>query len=387
VLEHVDRLLVRIRQEFLPGISLPRYGEGDWDDSLQPADPLLRERMVSSWTAALLYQTLTQYSIALARLDEPERAAEVRSTAKDVAGDFQKLLIAGDVVAGFGLFDGNPARLSEFLLHPSDSRTGLRYRLIPMTRGILSGIFSPQQAARHLSLINEHLRFPDGARLMDRPTTYAGGIEQTFRRSESAAFFGREVGLQYVHAHLRYAEALAVMGQAQELWQALLTVNPIAVTEVVPNARMRQRNCYFSSSDAAFMDRYEASRDYEKLRTAKVPVDGGWRVYSSGPGIYTSVVMRSLLGLRRHFGWVEFDPVLPPELDGCTCQTRYLGRSVRYRFIVKSRHFSPQRILANGVEMPAIRVEHPYRQGGLRVKQTDFLTALRGVENEVQIEL
>ena len=185
-----------------------------------------------------------------------------------------------------------------------------------MTRGIISGMFSKEQANHHLELIRKHLVYPDGARMMDRPTTYAGGTEKTFRRSESAAFFGREIGLQYVHAHLRYAEALAMMGQADELWHALLVVNPIAVTEIVKNARARQRNCYFSSSDAAFSDRYEASTDYEKLRRGEVPTDGGWRIYSSGPGIYTNLVVRHLFGLRRYFDWLEFDPVLPRELDG-----------------------------------------------------------------------
>jgi len=48
VLAHVDRLITKMRRDFLPGIALPRYGDGDWDDSLQPADPVLRERMVSS---------------------------------------------------------------------------------------------------------------------------------------------------------------------------------------------------------------------------------------------------------------------------------------------------------------------------------------------------
>ena len=155
---------------------------------------------------------------------------------------------------------------------------------------------------------------------MDRPTEYAAAARRTFRRSESAAFFGREIGLQYVHAHLRYAEALAMMGRADELWRALLVVNPIAVTDVVPNARPRQRNCYFSSSDAAFADRYEASRDYDKLRRGEVPVDGGWRIYSSGPGIYTSLVIRHLFGLRRYFDWSSSTRCCRAELDGATCE-------------------------------------------------------------------
>jgi cellobiose phosphorylase len=257
-----------------------------------------------------------------------------------------------------------------------------------MTRGILSGIFSAEQANHHLDLIHKHLLFPDGARLMDRPTTYHGGEEQVFRRSESAAFFGREIGLQYVHAHLRYAEALAMMGRADELWHALRVVNPIAVTQVVPNARLRQRNCYFSSSDAAFADRYEASRDYEKLRRGEVPVDGGWRVYSSGPGIYTNIVIRHLLGLRRCFDWIEFDPVLPRELGTVRFEMTWSGRPTRFQFVAE-RASSRQRITVDGKPLPGLpSVTHPYRTGGVRVARAAFdAAAAKTRVNVVEIEI
>lgn len=388
ILEHVDRLLAKMRQQYLPGLSLPRFGEGDWDDSLQPADPLLRERMVSSWTTELMYQTLRRYSAALDYFGAHARAAAAAEMADNVAADFQRHLVPDGVVAGFAVFGASSGKQAEYLLHPSDQRTGLKYRLIPMTRGILSGIFSEEQAKRHLELLRQHLVYPDGARLMDRPTTYEGGTERTFRRSESAAYFGREIGLQYVHAHLRYAEALARMGQADELWRALRVVNPIAVTEIVANARPRQRNCYFSSSDAAFPDRYAASRDYGMLRSGDVATDGGWRIYSSGPGIYSSLIIRHLFGLRRHFDYLEFDPVLPRELDGATVELTQNGRRVKYEFAVRSNVCSPRRVTVNGSELSAAtRAPHPYRAGGLRIPRAVFNAALNRLQNQVHIEL
>ena len=382
ILEHCDRALRKMRDEFLPGVALPRYGDGDWDDSLQPADPLLRTRMVSAWTAELMYQTLRRYAAALAHAGERDRAATAHEMAADVERDFQRYLMPGGVVAGFAVFAGSSARPVEYLLHPADARTGLRYRLIPMTRGILSGIFTREQANQHLDLIRDHLLFPDGARLMDRPTVYQGGVERTFRRSESAAFFGREIGLQYVHAHLRYAEALAMTGRADEVWRALLVVNPIAVTDVVTNARPRQRNCYFSSSDAAFIDRYEASRDYDKLRRGEVPVDAGWRIYSSGPGIYTSLVIRHLFGLRRHFDQVEFDPVLPKELDGTTLELVDAGSLTRYRFTAGAK----KSVTVNGRPLPTSPIErNPFRSGGMRVDRGLYDAALAAGENLVEI--
>lgn len=380
LLQHVDRLIEKMRGEFLPGTSLPRYGDGDWDDSLQPAQTELRKRMVSSWTTALMFQSLHRYADAMKHFGETTRETTARDMAAAIEADFQKHLVANGVVAGFAIFESDSPRVSEFLLHPSDKRTGLRYRLIPMTRGMLSGIFSKEQAAAHLSLIREHLLYPDGARLMDRPTPYNGGIETVFRRSESAAFFGREIGLQYTHAHLRYAEAMALLGRGEDLLAALLASSPIAVTDVVRNARPRQRNCFFSSSDAAFVNRRDAFENYAKLKTGQIEVDGGWRIYSSGPGIYTSIVLRYMFGLRRYYAFYEFDPVLPRSLDGATVELNHGDKRVKYVF----KSSSSPRVIVNGAEMKSTAAANRYRRGGMRVLRSEFESALRG-ENLVEV--
>jgi cellobiose phosphorylase len=299
VAAHVDKLLATVRARFIPGTHLIHYGEGDWNDSLQPADPRLRDVMVSSWTVALLYQQIVRYAHILRRAGR--RDAELVELAHAMRGDFNRFLVRDGTVAGYAIFE--PGRdTPELVIHPSDVRTGLAYSLLPMTRSILAGLFTPQQARHHLRIIREHLLFPDGARLIDRPVAYHGGIERTFRRAESAAFFGREIGLMYTHAHLRYAEAMAVLGEADALWDALHVANPVSVTQRVRNAAARQRNAYFSSSDAAFDDRYAASEAWPRVKDATIEVEGGWRVYSSGPGLYMNVLIRHALGIRRAFG-------------------------------------------------------------------------------------
>src|SRR5262249_7791760 len=59
---HVGRLVAATCSRFISGTHLIRFGAGDWNDSLQPVNPLLRDRMTSSWTVALLYQQLTRYA-------------------------------------------------------------------------------------------------------------------------------------------------------------------------------------------------------------------------------------------------------------------------------------------------------------------------------------
>ena len=114
-----------------------------------------------------------------------------------------------------------------------------------------------------------------------------------------------------MHAHLRYCEALALHGDAEGLWSGLALANPISLLHRVPQASLRQLNTYFSSSDPAFNDRYEATADWEGLRSGRISVDGGWRIYSSGAGIFSKILIEKALGCRREFGQRLHKPLLP----------------------------------------------------------------------------
>jgi cellobiose phosphorylase len=292
---HVEKQLATIKDRFIAGTHLIRYGLGDWNDALQPVDPEMRDWMVSSWTVALLYQQLGRYAALLHRHGQEQEAEALSELAAAMREDVNRLLMPDGTLAGYTLL--HKGAEPEWLLHPRDGRTGVHYSLIGMTRSIIGGLFTPEQAQHHLAIIGEHLLYPDGARLMDRPVTYRGGIEVIFRRAESAAFFGREIGLMYGHSQLRWCEALGMLGDADAARAGLRLLNPITVTEVLPNASLRQRNAYFSSSDADFADRYAASAEWERVKEGTIALDGGWRVYSSGPGLFVRLALQ--LAQRR----------------------------------------------------------------------------------------
>ncbi|MCW2305849.1 GH36-type glycosyl hydrolase domain-containing protein [Rhodobium gokarnense] len=313
--DHAARLIATVESRFLAGTHLIRYGNGDWNDSLQPVDPQKRDWMVSSWTVALLYRQLRRYAALMHKAGRLEAAKRCETMAAAMRDDFRKYLLRDGIVAGYAVFDAD-GKTPDLLLHPTDKTTGVSLSLISITEAVVAGLLTPDEVSAHLRLLNDRLSFPDGVRLMDRPVPYRGGVETVFRRAESAAYFGREIGLMYVHAHLRYAEMLAGLGDSTRLWNALAVVNPIAVTDEVANAALRQRNAYFSSSDAAFADRYEASREWERVRDGTIPVEGGWRIYSSGPGLFINMLIRHALGSRREFGEEITAPCLPPDLAG-----------------------------------------------------------------------
>jgi CRISPR-associated protein Csx3 len=223
---------------------------------------------------------------------------------------------------------------------------------------------------------------------MSGPAHYHGGLETLFKRADTAANVGREIGLQYVHAHLRYAEALAKVGHADELWRALEVVNPVALQEIVPSAAPRQANVYFSSSDADFADRYEAERRWPELRDGRVAVRGGWRLYSSGPGLFLHKIRSSLLGVRESFGDVIIDPVLPFSLNGLHATVRLCEREVEIVFHVRGATSGPRELRVNGVELSrCTRDPNPYREGGLRVSGEALRSHLGANANRIDLLL
>jgi cellobiose phosphorylase len=373
IAEHVDKALDRIEHEFIPDTALIRYGGGDWDDSLQPVNTDLAKRLVSGWAQALLAQSLQELNAVLPQSGLKERIAVLSAR---VRADFRRHVLIDGQVAGFLLYDENYAT-AEPLLHPKDQRTGIQNRLIPMTRSIIAGLLTREEADHQMQCIATHLKHPDGVRLMDRPAPYSGGIETFFKRAESAANFGREIGLQYVHAHIRYAEALAMLGDGEGLLQALMTISPVDIQKTVPNADLRQSNMYFSSSDGAFLNRADAADNFTKLKDGSIQVKGGWRLYSSGPGLYTGIVIRQLFGLREcQNAWV-FDPVLSAELDGIIVHWEFSGKAVKIEYRIGHNHTGPQSISVDGKELSFTRENNPYRRGGLIVNKQQIASAIR----------
>jgi cellobiose phosphorylase len=256
-----------------------------------------------------------------------------------------------------------------------------------MIHAILEDMLTPEQVTEHLRLIDAHLKGPDGVRLFDRPMPYHGGPQRLFQRAETATFFGREIGLMYMHAHLRYAQALAHVGDARRFFHALCQAVPIGIRSIVPSATLRQANCYYSSSDAAFEDRYQAGAEYERVARGAIALDGGWRVYSSGAGIALGLIVRHFLGLSSEAAALSVDPIIPPELDGLRVQTTLLGRPVEAHYRVRGSGCGVTSIVVNGEAMPYATRANPHRRGAALVDNSALLRRLAAKGNVLAIEL
>lgn len=383
--KHVERALKVIERRIIAGTALAAYGHGDWNDALQPADPAMRERMCSAWTVTLHHQVLVTLAHALRGIGREQQADRYEAWAANVKRDFQHLLLVDGVLTGYALFEAQGE--VNYLLHPRDDITGVRYSSLAMIHAIVEDMLSPEQARQHLSLIDKSLSGPDGVRLFDRPMNYHGGPQRFFQRAESATFFGREIGLMYMHAHLRYAQALARVGQADAFFRALCQANPIGIRSLVPSATLRQANCYYSSSDAAFADRYQASTEYQRVAEGTVPLDGGWRVYSSGAGIALSLIVRRLLGLSIEAQAVTFDPVMPAALSGLRIRLSLFGKPAEVRYEIKGAGCGVSAVTVNGQPVSITHDANPYRLGAARVDRTSLAGRLDQPNNIIDIKV
>ena len=383
--EHIDHLIDMIEQSFVGESSLIAYGSGDWNDAMQPVDSTLADRLISTWTVQLSYQALKAYEMVCRRTNCLDSTVRLQCLCEQIRSDFNKYLIRDSTVSGYGIVaDTDECRV---LCHPSDNTIKARYRLLPMIQGIIGEIFSRDQAHHHLSLIDNHLMGPDGARLFDAPLQYHGGEQVLFRRAETSAYFGREAGCMYIHAHLRFADAQARVGNAEALAKALRQANPVAYKRIVDCGDYRQANCYFSSSDVMLQNRYVANKQYSRIISGKETLRSGWRIYSSGPGIYIALIIRRFIGIRDSFDKTIIDPVIPKELNNLTASFNYFDRRISICVKTTNGVAGPRRIHINGKSVPFEREDNPYRRGGAVLLKSHFQSLLSDNDNRIVVHL
>jgi cellobiose phosphorylase len=191
----------------------------------------------------------------------------------------------------------------------------------------------------------------------------------------------------YMHAHLRYAQALAHVGEAEKFLHALCQANPIGIRSIVPKATLRQANCYYSSSDAAFEDRYQASEEYQRIGRGSIALDGGWRVYSSGAGIALGLILRRFLGVSQEGSVLRIDPVIPATLNGLRVEASLLGRPFELNYEIKGAGCGVNLVTLNDTPLSFDTEPNPHRRGAALAARAAVDQALKPRNNVLQISI
>lgn len=337
ILNHLEQALLAIEKRFIIPYDLISFAGGDWNDTLQPAKKEMEKSLVSTWTQALAFQSCSTLYKTLKDIKHGVVSKlEIISNRIKIA--FQKYCFASNIIPGF--IQINNGDSLTYLLHPKDKETGIRYRLLPLTRSMLAELVSDDDVVNFNNIIDEHLIFPDGVRLMDRPPKYFGGQTKFFIRAEQASNVGRELSLLYMHAHLRYVEAMTKINEREKAYQSLLKVIPLSNNDVVANSLPRQANAYFSSSDGLFFDRYDFQNNFKDLKNGLVNVRGGWRIYSSGPGIFMKILINDFIGLKFEDDNLVIAPSLPLIFNGLSVNFKINDKIQTFLFHIKNERYA-----------------------------------------------
>ena len=235
---------------------------------------------------------------------------------------------------------------------------------------MIGELFDKDTVNNYLEIIDKHLMHADGVRLMSSAIKYRGGENTLFMRAETSSCFGREIGLNYIHAHIRYIEAMAHIGDARRAKDGIDKIIPITLNDYVKNAYPRQSNVYFSSSDGAFLNRYDAYENFDKLRNGEVGVKAGWRLYSSGPGILLHQIIAHYLGINYYHGDLLIDPILTKDSDNLEITMNLFGKNVTLRYHVNEE--GKTKVVIND-KVYESNTANRYRNNGVIVPKNDIL--------------
>jgi cellobiose phosphorylase len=136
-----------------------------------------------------------------------------------------------------------------------------------------------------------------------------------------------------------------------------------------------------------FSDRYQAFDDYGKVKRGEVPLEGGWRVYSSGPGIAVRLIMQCFLGLRVEKDALVLDPCVPPELDGLIARVKLTGCEVEVHYRTGKSGRGPMTVELNGTPLEFVRGSNRYRLAGVRIPMKSWTEHLKKSGNRMVVTL
>ena len=145
---------------------------------------------------------------------------------------------------------------------------------------------------------------------------------------------------------------------------------PILIKDSVSNALTRQGNVYFSSSDGDFYNRYEANENFNKLKTKEVNVKAGWRLYSSGPGIYLYQLYSKFFGINVLNDGLYLDPILSKNVDNSKVEFTYNNKHITINYHVLNEKSTINEVKVNDKIFTNSNTD-TYRNSGLFVPFID----------------
>jgi cyclic beta-1,2-glucan glucanotransferase len=328
---------------------LPLFGTGDWNDGMNRVGE--KGEGESVWLGWFLHAALTAFApLALAR-KETKRAETWMAHADALKAAIERDAWDGEWYRRGYFDDGAPLG--------SAASDECRIDSIAQSWAVLSGVASPDRAARAMAALDRHLiRREDGLALLFAPafdqTTHDPGYIKGYPPGV------RENGGQYTHAATWSVMAFAALGEGDKAAELFSLLNPINHSRTRADAY-----CYKVEPYVVCADIYSTSPHVGR---------GGWTWYTGSAGWLQRAGVESLLGLRLRGAFLSVDPCIPKAWPQFQATVKY--RTARYSISVEN---------PSGVNRGVVFA----RVDGVEIAERPLLVALLddGGRHEVKVRL
>jgi cyclic beta-1,2-glucan synthetase len=322
--EHCVRAILRGLSRGEHG--LPLIGSGDWNDGMNRVGE--HGKGESVWLGFFLYEVLMRFTeVARARGDfsfaeRCEReAAQVRQNIEQNGWDGEWYLRAY-------FDDGTPLG--------SASNPECQIDSIAQSWSVLSGATDAERSRLAMEAVDQ--------RLVRRNDALIQLLDPPFDKSDLNPGYikgyvpgVRENGGQYTHAAIWAAMAFAKLGDSRRAWELLAMINPVNHGGSPEEITKYKVEPYVVAADV-----YAVSPHTGR---------GGWTWYTGSAGWMYTLILESLLGLRREGDKLRFAPCLPGDWEAFKVRYRY--RETVYQItVLQPGDGSVASVTVDGVEQP-----------------------------------
>jgi len=287
---------------------LPLMGAGDWNDGMNNVG--IKGQGESVWLGFFLYNVLQRFAALAERLERADiaqlchqQAATLKKNLHDNAWDGEWYLR--------GYFDSGETLGSHL-------NNECQIDAIAQSWSVISGAGDPERSQQAMKELD--------ARLVDDKTGLIKLLTPPFNGDGPNPGYirgylpgVRENGGQYTHGAIWAVMAFAEMGDIERAWQLMRLINPINHSLTAAAVEQYKVEPYVITADIYTVDPHNGR--------------GGWSWYTGSAGWTYRLITESLLGIKRHGGFISINTRLPADWPQVTLT--YQQGSSQYQITVK----------------------------------------------------
>ncbi len=282
---------------------LPLMGTGDWNDGMNLVGA--EGKGESIWLGFFLFDLLLKFREISKNHNDTFFAEFCLSNAEQIQENLEKNGWDGEWYRRAYFDSGEPLGSSENQECSIDS--------VAQSWAVLSGAASKERAKSAMDAVKNHLISTENHLIpLLTPPFDTSSINPGYIKGYAPGV--RENGGQYSHAAIWVVMAYAALKDHEQAWNLLSYVNPIHHSKTPEDVMKYRIEPYVVASDI-----YSANPHIGR---------GGWSWYTGSSGWMYTLILESLLGLRKSGDTLMFDPCIP--LSWESYQIEYRFHSTRY---------------------------------------------------------